>query len=394
MKKRLNILLKGLLCMSAAWLFYSCSDDSGTAEQNVHEQNVRELHVVLGSQQYEDVTPSTRTTLPEGYEEYNYSTALVPFTQIQGYMTIPADIEIGTDEKRFLPCLFSYSATEDNWTSRIALEDQTYYFYGFMPREDIGGSVSIAAYGDDPTTPAVEGDYKDGAVLTFDHLNAVTSKDLCIVVGMKGYKTTPPIADMSDRLGCFDYDPRTDAEPNAAYLYLLVDHIYSGLEFQMKVNSKYDELRTIKIKSIKLMADNGENSVETIKTKVTVQAGSATPMSVETVGSYQRGSGNGNAAVLYESDNSEGKALTTEYQSFLACLWPNVNHKFVLETKYDVYDKKGNRVREDQTARNAITLQHSIPVGTKYIVNIEVTPTFLYVLSDADLDNPTFKVAN
>ncbi len=366
--------------MSAAWLFYSCSDDSGTTKQNV-----RELHVVLGSQQYEDVTPSTRTTLPDGYEEFDYSTALVPFTQIQGYMTIPADIEIGTDEKRFLPCLFSYSATEDNWTSRIALEDQTYYFYGFMPREDIGGSVSIAAYG------TGEGNYANGAVLTFDHLNAVTSKDLCIVVGMKGYeKGTAVPTDMSDRLGKFNYNPSSEGDN----LYLLVDHIYSGLEFQMKVNTKYDELRTIKIKSIKLMADNGENSVETIKTKVTVQAGSATPMSVETVGSYQRGSGNGNAAVLYESDNSEGKVLTTEYQSFLACLWPNVNHKFVLETKYDVYDKKGNRVREDQTARNAITLQHSIPVGTKYIVNIEVTPTFLYVLSDADLDNPTFKVAN
>lgn len=385
MKKILNILLKGLLCMSAAWLFYSCSDDSGTAKQIVHEQNVRELHVVLGSQQYEDVTPSTRTTLPTGYEEYNYSTALVPITQIQGYMTIPANINVDAGEERFLPCLFSYSDTEDNWTSRIALEDQTYYFYGFMPREDIGGSVSIAAYG------TGDGNYANGAVLTFDHLNAVTSKDLCIVVGMKGYgKGTAVPTDMSDRLGKFNYNPSSEGDN----LYLLVDHIYSGLEFQMKVNSKYDELRTIKIKSIKLMADNGENSVEAIKTKVTVQAGSATPMSVETVGSYQRGSGNGNAAVLYESDNSEGKVLTTEYQSFLACLWPNVNHKFVLETKYDVYDKKGNRVREDQTARNAITLQHSIPVGTKYIVNIEVTPTFLYVLSDADLDNPTFKVAN
>ena len=388
MTRRLNILLKGLLCMSAAWWFYSCSDDSGTAKQIVHEQNVRELHVVLGSQQYEDVTPSTRTTLPDGYEEFDYSTALVPFTQIQGYMTIPANINVDAGEERFLPCLFSYSDTEDNWTSRIALEDQTYYFYGFMPREDIGGSVSIAAYG------TGDGNYANGAVLTFDHLNAVTSKDLCIVVGMKGYgkgvnNLTVP-TDMRDRLAQFNYNPSQEGDN----LYLLVDHIYSGLEFQMKVNSKYDELRTIKIKSIKLMADNGENSVEAIKTKVTVQAGSATPMSVETVGSYQRGSGNGKGAVLYESDNSEGKALTTEYQSFLACLWPDVNHKFVLETKYDVYDKKGNRVREDQTARNAITLQHSIPVGTKYIVNIEVTPTFLYVLSDADLDNPTFKVAN
>ena len=119
MKKILNILLKGLLCMSAAWWFYSCSDNSETTEPRVHE-----LHVVLGSQQYEDVTPSTRTTtLPTGYEEYIYATALLPITQIQGYMTSAAAVASERDDI-YVPCLFSHSATEGEtpvhtWTSRV-----------------------------------------------------------------------------------------------------------------------------------------------------------------------------------------------------------------------------------------------------------------------------------
>ena len=120
MTRKLNILLKGLLCMSAAWWFYSCSDNSETTEQRVHE-----LHVVLGSQQYEDVTPSTRTTLPTGYEEYIYATALLPITQIQGYMTSAAE-DASVRDDIYVPCLFSHSATEDEtpvhtWTSRVAL---------------------------------------------------------------------------------------------------------------------------------------------------------------------------------------------------------------------------------------------------------------------------------
>ena len=49
MKKILNILLKGLLCMSAAWWFYSCSDDSGTAKQIVHEQILHEQIAAIDS---------------------------------------------------------------------------------------------------------------------------------------------------------------------------------------------------------------------------------------------------------------------------------------------------------------------------------------------------------
>ena len=371
MTRKLNILLKGLLCMSAAWLFYSCSDNSETTERPM-----RELHVVLGSQQYEDVTPSTRTTLPDGYEEYIYATALSPITQIQGYMTSASAAQ---RDEAYVPCLFSLSASEDvtpvyTWSSRVALDDGTYYFYGFMPREDVTSSVSIAPY---------QGDYALGAVLTFTDLDVMTAKDINIIVGVQGYQSSLP-SDMSSRVGKFDYDPSTEGDK----LYLLTEHLYAGLEFQMKVNPVYDELRTICLKSITLQsdkADSGEDPLKTVTATVTVQANATSP-TVE-FSSFKRGT-DGKVATIYDGE----KNLTTEYQSFLACMCPGSNLNYVLETTYDVYDKKGNLVREDQTARNAIKLDHTIGAGTKRLVRIEVNPTYLYVLSDPDLDNPTFRV--
>lgn len=379
--------------MSAAWWFYSCSDDSGTAKQIVHEQRVHELHVVLGSQQYEDVTPSTRTTtLPTGYEEYIYATALLPITQIQGYMTSAAAVASERDDI-YVPCLFSHSATKDEtpvhtWTSRVALEDGVYYFYGYMPKEEAGTSVSIAPYNDGGGA-----DYAKGAVLTFTNLNAVTAKDVNIIAGVKGYGkgegNTDVPSDMSGRLGHFDYNPSTEGDK----LYLLTEHLFSGIEFQIKVNSKYDELRTIKLKSFKLKADKTDNHtnpnpLKTVTATVTLKAGATSPTVEFSNPVYAT---DGNAAEMSEG---EGKLLTTEYQSFMAFMCPasgsviTTNLNYVLETTYDVYDKKGNLVRENQTARNAIKLENALSAGTKREVKIEVNPTFLYVLSDADLDNP------
>ena len=378
MKKKLNILLKGLLCMSAAWWFYSCSDNS-----EMTERTMRELHVVLGSQRYEDVTPSTRATLPDGYEEYVHATALTPITQIQGYMTSAAAVANDRDYI-YVPCLFSHSATEGEtpvhtWTSRVALEDGTYYFYGYMPKEEAGTCVSITPY---------EGDYAEGAVLTFTNLNAVTAKDINIVAGVKGYDTPLP-TDMSSRLGHFDYNPSTEGNK----LYLLTEHLFSGIEFQIKVNNAYDELRTIKLRSFRLKADKTDdntnpNPLKTVTATVTLRAGATSPTVEFSNPVYAT---DGNAAEMSES---EGKLLTTEYQSFMAFMCPasgsgiTANLNYVLETTYDVYDKKGNLVRGNQTASNSIKLENVLTAGTKRLVKIEVNPTFLYVLSDADLDNP------
>jgi hypothetical protein len=60
---------------------------------------------------------------------------------------------------------------------------------------------------------------------------------------------------------------------------------------------------------------------------------------------------------------------------------------------YDVYDKKGNKIREDCKATNSLaSMLNGIQRGKKRPIKLTVNPTYLYVLSDPDLDNPTITI--
>ena len=62
----------------------------------------------------------------------------------------------------------------------------------------------------------------------------------------------------------------------------------------------------------------------------------------------------------------------------------------------EVYDKNGNLSRKDCSATNTLDLSQLFSGkarrGYRYTVNMIVTPTYLYMLSEPDLDNPTVKV--
>ena len=156
-------------------------------------------------------------------------------------------------------------------------------------------------------------------------------------------------------------------------------------------------------KSITLIPENGSNDViETVKATVTIVANThnENPIVPKYTGEHVNIGGNvtfensktgknPKPAVIYDG---EGKDLTTTAQEFLACFCPSTNSKFILETKYDVYDRKNKLIRENETARNAISLQHNLTSGQMHTVKITVQPTFLYMLSEPDLDNPTVKI--
>lgn len=325
----------------------------------------RELHLSLGTQQY--MVTRAPGALPTGFELYNHDNALAPITQIQTYFTY----QDGVNGWKYVASAFTYQKTgnADTWTSKVALKDGQYYLYGFMPKDNMGSSVTITA--------PDGGTFADGAVLTFKDLNVVSPDDICIIVGAKGYKTDKP--DMSDRLGQFGY--HTEDGDN---LFLLVDHLFAGLKFNIRLGEAYSQLRGIKVRSIKLIPDNGGTDViESVTATVTVNSSGMTPAFSE----FKYGT-NPNPALLYEGE----KELTTEGVEFLGCLCPTTNTKFSLEFTYDVYDSKGNLIREGEMARNAITLQHAMGPGQIHTVNMTVLPTYIYMLSDPDLDNPTFVV--
>lgn len=80
---------------------------------------------------------------------------------------------------------------------------------------------------------------------------------------------------------------------------------------------------------------------------------------------------------------------------------------FRLTIVYDVFDMKGNKTRSLATATNSYTTKMeaadstpenpkyvSIERGNSYRIEITVKPSYLYQLSDGDLDNPVFVQSN
>ena len=382
-----------MLCAGFLLTLCSCGEDSSDSMQ----QRTHELRLSFGYPSFISIDEPTRTdpVLPDYFELYVHDASLQPISQIQCYMTYEKD-----GNQKDIPCEFNHAITNADppahiWTANVPLfslaSGSSFYLYGFMPKENLfvqdeneSSGVTIAPYGN----PA---SFAKGVVMTFTGLNAVTPNDVCVIVGAKGYDgTTANIPNMSDRLGKFNYNPETEGNS----LFLLVDHIYAGLKFNMALDAEYAKLRGITVKNVKLKPEDGNNNViESVDAVVTIAANDDNQdlMSVSfPEDNFKRGKG-AQSAVLYDG---EGRSLSTDNQEFMACLCPNTNTKFILEITYDVYDSKRNLIREDQTARNAISLKHDLTAGKMHIVNIVVKPTYLYVLSDPDLDDITFVVGN
>ena len=103
------------------------------------------------------------------------------------------------------------------------------------------------------------------------------------------------------------------------------------------------------------------------------------------------------------SEDGEILSATTvkEVEGYFAPM-TDVADNLVLQCTYDVYDKnvttkhpEGNLVRHNCVAVNKLPASR-IEVGTdkRTLLTLTVNPTYLYVLSDPDLDNPTITISN
>ena len=67
---------------------------------------------------------------------------------------------------------------------------------------------------------------------------------------------------------------------------------------------------------------------------------------------------------------------------------------YILRSTYDVYDKQNNLIRKGCVAENTIVPQERFNIkqfnrGHKYTLRLTVMPTYLYMLSEPDLNNPS-----
>ncbi len=349
----------------------SCST-SETDEASVESQPTYPMTLIIGAPNFEQMT---RTSLPSGFESYAslYPQAAVSLSTIRTFMTTSSDADKGG--------VFVYRGY-DRWSSNIPVTKGTqYYVYGFMPK-NIADNVAISPN---------HGSYENGATLTITSLDAVTPADVCIIVGVES--TNSMGTSGTPELGKFSYVGKEEDN----YAYILLDHLYAGLHFRMKVNEVYNNLRTIKLKKLVLKAN-----IESSTVNATINLWSKNYASQQTdydeelydpieqaIFTTNSSTGHYAEAQLYPIDGEEPLSLTTTYQDFLGCFAPGTCQSYTLYSTYDVYDKKGNLVRADQTASNKIEFGNELPRGKINRYNLTVNPTYLYVLSDPDLDNPS-----
>jgi hypothetical protein len=246
----------------------------------------------------------------------------------------------------------------DRWFAYFnAVPDKNYTVYGYMPKaEGMSSSLSSVTSG--------------GATMTISGMKPVTSDDICIVTGVKE-------TDIGLQEGQFGWYMAT-ANDNF-HMYLLMDHLYASVKFSMKIHEDYAVLRTVKVKTMKLKVNAASVDAEVTLTHNTVGESPITGnVNYTTTGSS------------YEAEifnDEEGQALSTVTpMAVTACFAPSFSSNLTLVTTYDVYDSKGNLIRANCTATNKLPALGARR-GERVQVNMMVSPTYLYVLSDKDLDN-------
>ena len=341
-------------------------------------------------------------------EEYTPTRAWLPpsgFSEVDGSDAKSIGICFTQDGQEPKKGFFVYSDTQNKWyTSVENIQAATYYLYGYYPHE--GGiicNISSSETSGDNTS------YSTGAVLTLSNQPSATLNDMCVVVGAKnGYNNGyNPDADYSIgglKRGDFSYvaaAATTDSPPTAHgnYVYLLFDHLYSCLRLQFQVDATYNSLRRIKLKELEIQAYAGDEQYPLKnEVKVTLQARNDGGDPIQSIVYTPSGTADPEEWSTFFT-SSEGELVTTSYGTPKDCYFaPKDITKIILKSTYDIYDTNGNLIRKEATAENALVfndLFNPEPVALRskrYIVKLTIQPTYLYMLSEPDLDNPKLEV--
>lgn len=285
----------------------------------------------------------------------------------------------------------------DKWRTNVEdIQSNTdYQLYGYIP-ESPAIKYSITDYdgADGPNGP--NGEYSKGAIMTLENVPTVMPHDLCVVIGAK--EGPDKEHDNGLRRGDFTFHSSADVEGN--FVFLLFDHLYAALRVRMRIHADYAALRKIKLKSLQLGTQAGETKTRK-KTDITVKLeakdGSADPIQTITYDQPAKYELIDGGLEFWSSE--DGELLKTDVDTeCLGHFMPSGITKLILTSVYDVYDRKDNLIRKDCKATNTIVLkelltgQEQTIRGKRYTINLIVKPTYLYMLSEPDLDNPTVKI--
>ena len=294
------------------------------------------------------------------------------------------------------PQMGNFFKSSGKWRTNLSeIAVGNYYLYGYIPNMAGIKFTADGADGADETNRT----YSSGAIMTLGDVPSVMPNDLCVVIGAKD--GTDAEHDNGLRRGDFTYNAKAISGGNDGgnFVFLLFDHLYAALRIRMKVDADYAALRTIKLKSLQLSTQAGETTTKQ-KTDITIslQAKDDGTSPIQSI-TYTPKVDADNEGIEFWSSTA-GVALTTDYQPFVGHFMPNGVSTLRLTSVYDVYDTKGNLIRKSCKATNTMVLkdvfsgQTETQRGKRYTINMTIQPTYLYMLSEPDLDNPELRIEN
>lgn len=379
--------MKNILIILSVLLLVACAKDQ--EDKYPSNKGQQSLKIMTLTPSFAEVQPMTRAGfLPDTYINY---ASLIGATNPQyaniGIFMVPDRSDPSVDY--VYQEIDEYGHGIDSWISNIYVTTGTqYYMYGFMPGSGAAGATitSLNGTGGD--------DFANGANIHIEDFASLTPADVSVIVGVR--KATDaeiaaraPLADV--KLGAFGFEA---GEKDHNSVFILLKHIYSGIRFRAVIDATYHELRDIKITKVDLIVDDIAPTVD-LDILLTANGEGNDPMTSVT---YTEESAHTQASISlfpWEGSLTEYQLQETEPSYFLGCFVPSKVNAFTIRTRYNVYDKEGNLIRENCVAENKINSSivpslASIKAGEVYTITCTVKPTYLYVLSNPDLDNPTF----
>ena len=344
-KKYIDILL-----IAVAVLLNACSsDDAGVQTDTTGNESAgKVVQLVSYVSPFVEKELSHRAA-PTGFSAYTPDKT----TNMGIYMLLQADWATPKEEK------IIYT---NKWHAYFEVDaNTTYTVYGYMPKTgDMSSSLTSIT--------------DNGATLNITGIKPVTTDDICIITGVKA-------ADEGLKEGQFSwYWPIGDDNYK---IYILMDHLYAAALFRLKIDADYAQLRTIKLKTMTLRTE-----CKSVNATISLTHNDTGASPISGVGFAP--SVSSEDFLVFNSD--AGTALDKDTPVDInACFAPTLSNNLTMVTTYDVYDRKGNLIRENSTATNKLPNLAAVR-GQKVQVNLTVNPTYLYVLSEPDLDNPTIKI--
>lgn len=290
------------------------------------------------------------------------------------------------------------SDASGNWASNLSVKEETpYYMYGYMP-STVTGAVAV-------TAADLADDYSKGVDLTLSGLPAITLDDISVLVGVQRVGAQPITDPPAPAVTEGQYGFRSGIK-GQNYVNLLMAHLYARLKLSFKIDPSYAELRSIHLKEVKLTSKYADGASVTVNLRDGKKIGNPTfPAGTEGETAHT-------VTLLKATDTEKvldeafvNTALSLDVPAYcrpITAASEGQSYSLTLTTTYDVYDrafdKTENKVVDknnlgERTSVNKVKLNiAALKPGYERTLVLTVNPTYLYILSDNDLDNPTITV--